>query len=470
MPKNDFFQPGELCGRHKILMPSAHGKRVQRYRAHDPAVDRPVLITCAKADRERWTARFEELAAKRAQIPSTPCVVDWGVTESGVFYIVEEDLGAKPILSLKTRSPDAPPEKAFRASMICCFALLFNLGEKLSEFAELGFWHGALDPVATLKLHEGNTVLEGLGFLQILGCAEGPELNQGLYLAPELCAGKPFDERADVFSVCALVLAMMRGEMSEAEALSELGGLAELFVWGMKREAADRPRWGELLPSIRKALGKLACVSGAQMERIAEALRPTDDASDAPKTQPRTPRTDAVVRREFAQTLRELSADQMGATVEKEWVWKEYSRPQILQDMTLKAPPSLKPPIPVQSTRPMESSEGEPITLRSIPFQRGRGYRIWAPLGMVAVAAAFVAWLGLYWLRRPEPGRLAEIQWPVIPTVFVNEPARPVEESAPKAERRVETAPIAPKRRAQKKGWTLCDVAACPPDGRALRD
>lgn len=799
MPRKPFFKAGELCGRHKVVEASAHGKKIQRYRAHDPVVDQRVLITCAKADRKQWTARFEELARKRAQIPSTPCVLDWGVTPNGVFYIVEEDLEGQSLESLVGLAREGAARNPLMASAMVCFAYLCGLADTLSRFAELGFWHGAFHPSATLKLPGRGTALTGIGFLQILGCTQGPELRKGKYLAPEARAGMDFDERADVFGICSFVWDLMRGNESDAEALRQLDDLAEPFVWGMKADPAERPRWEELRLLVFRLLGQLALASGGQTDRLIDALIPesTNQPTDAPKTQPRTPRTDAVVRQEYAQTLRELSADQMGASVEveKEWVWKEYPRTRILRpakpeghahrcgdfeilsgddypylqcalarhivsgeeaeiryvspaiaaltqkspehfyqslrkrkdlrasgiprlivadiagdetrylieaapegrqiavwvrrheshdteaslnaiqaigrvfaecakvglfhgdiiperdlwldtegkpqirgigalqitgldrlpshndhaaperrygepfdqradifslgsvlceltrgillptgdpsradhdrrgaellleralerataksagerfatweefleaiaecveayeerkaqkeakakapmkkpvpapktrkpaqpeapstprisvhlvpsseeitppphargralpmstrDIITKAAPSLKPPIPAQSTRPMESSESEPITLRSIPFRHGRAYRTWAPLGIVAVMAAFVAFVGLHWLRRSESRELAALQWPVIPKAFVDEAARPVEQPAPRVERTAEPAPTAQKRRAQKKRWSLCDVAACPPDGRPLRD
>lgn len=440
-----WLMPGQPCGRHIILEQCSRGNRVQRYRAHDPAMNQPVLITCAKACRDHEKPRFEALAAMRAQIPSTPRMLDWGMSNEGIFYVAEEDLGAQALTSLKIHADDTAPDKALLAKALPCFALLYSLAEELCDFAEKGFWHGAIDPVATFKLHHGDPVLEGMGFLQILGCTQGPELDEGSYFAPEVLAGQQFDERADVFSVCAFILDMLRGERSQTEAFHILGDLAEPFMLGLKTKPEERPAWKALLGSIKKAFAKLTLASSTQTERIIEALNHRHDEEqqkNTPRTQPRSARTDALVRKELLLTYRDLHANQIKA---------KAPAPQNTAQASL-------------SKQTMPSSEAEPITLRSgIPLPKGVKLRRTIGLGLSGAITALIAFWGLLHVYRTEVHQLEPIQWPTFIVLSIADTPPPlpkpacVEESAPQAP---------PPRREARRKRNLCEVVPCPPGGQ----
>lgn len=402
--QKNWFETGQTCGRYQIISARAHGRLAQRYHANDPTIDRPVLITCAKPDPTTWTSRFKELASLRADIPVAPRLLDWGITDTNIFYMVEEDLHGTPMAGFDLGRENAPPEKRLLASYVAGISLLYALAEFLSDLASLGFFHGALDFTEHCKLYMGEPLLEGVGFLQILGCSQEADPSEGAHLAPEVRAGRPGSERADVFAVCSFILSLIRGETSEAEAWTLLEDLGEPFRQGLLEDPEQRPGWEALLGPIKKILGPLVFTTGAQAGRMIEAIN--NIQTQAPTTPPRSPRTDAIVRAEVSSTFREMFGDGMEAKPHQLWIWKEY--------------PRLQPPIPTQAPSRadgarsglggMDSGEGEPSTKRSAQLHGRRHGRRVAAFGMAAALSALAVFGGLWMQRIAEPARVLGMQ------------------------------------------------------------
>lgn len=233
----DWFRFGAKLGRFKILRARRHGESVQRYDAFDLAAKKPVIITCARPDRASWEKDFERLAKRRAALDFEPRLVDWGVSDKGVFYLAEQNLGTEPLIT-------------YPWGAVAGYVLFYALADNLADLADEGWMHGALDPSETLGRIDKELVVYGGGFLQILGCAGAPGIVESAYTAPEMQAGLPLDERADVWSACAIITELSRGKQDTEAYYSALGMAREPLLAGFL-PLDERPNWAALLPAVK---------------------------------------------------------------------------------------------------------------------------------------------------------------------------------------------------------------------------
>lgn len=241
----DWFRWGSDVGRWIIIGARRHGSQLQRYTCFDRKGLKTGIITCAKPDRALWEAPFKLLANARMNLAIGPLVLGYGVTDDGVFYVVEE---AVPVDEKWAQNP------MHAASTV---AFLYAAGAQLAEGAEAGFAHGALHPDETLCISNGEPVIFGIGIRQILGCTDGAGVLDSRFTAPEILHGLPWDERADVFSLCSIVGSFWRGPRAEERFKSQLGVIGDTIREGQEADVDARPCWAVFNPVMEHWMGQI---------------------------------------------------------------------------------------------------------------------------------------------------------------------------------------------------------------------
>ncbi len=272
-----------LDGKYRLESKIGSGGFASVYNATHLALKRPVAIKVFQPwpgnERPEALERFrrEGVAACRVQHENAVQVLDSGISESGIAYLVLELLEGR---TLGQAMRDAGPQPASR-----CAQVLAPVCEALAAAHALGIVHRDVKP-DNIFLHAtaGGEVVKVLdfGIAKLISSLDadslGGPLTRGfvgtpLYMAPERVIGSDFDGRSDVYSVGVILYAMLAGRLpfvaqkGEAAlsvamkhvkepppALSVPGlsaGVAGLVMQTLAKEPAKRPTAHELARFLR---------------------------------------------------------------------------------------------------------------------------------------------------------------------------------------------------------------------------
>ena len=212
-----------LAGKYRIESKLGAGAFGVVYRATHMALDHPVAVKILQHnvllsdDRSDALARFrrEGISTCRVNHPNAVTVIDFGVTDNGVAYLVMELLEGKTLAeSLKENGTFSPSR---------CLEILAPICSVLEEAHASGVVHRDIKP-ANIFLHgiRGEEIVKVLdfGIAKLVGSAsdehatmtmEGSLLGTPAYMAPERVANKVYDGRADVYSVGVMLYQMLVG-------------------------------------------------------------------------------------------------------------------------------------------------------------------------------------------------------------------------------------------------------------------
>ena len=212
-----------LAGKYRIDAKLGAGAFGVVYRATHMALDHPVAVKILQHnvllsdDRSDALARFrrEGISTCRVNHPNAVTVIDFGVTDNGVAYLVMELLEGKTLAEALKEFGSFSPSRALEILVPICSVL--------EEAHSSGVVHRDIKP-ANIFLHNvrGEEMVKVLdfGIAKLLGSAsdehatmtiEGSLLGTPAYMAPERVANKPYDGRADVYSVGVLLYQMLVG-------------------------------------------------------------------------------------------------------------------------------------------------------------------------------------------------------------------------------------------------------------------
>lgn len=162
-------------------------------------------------------ARFEALAALDLGHPSIARLWTTGIVEARA-YLVQELVAAESLdIVLRDHGP-SPLGEVVRVAT--------SLAAALDRAAAAGVVHGALHPRDVLVGPE-NVRLTGLGVALALERTGIATAVRRPYTAPERLAGAPWDRRADIFSLAAVMYEMISGKRVTATGRQAAGALAE---------------------------------------------------------------------------------------------------------------------------------------------------------------------------------------------------------------------------------------------------
>ena len=200
-------------GRFRVLAEIGRGAMGVVYRAEDPTLGREVAIktiTLAGTPEERahYEARFlqEARAAGGVSHPSIVTIYDFG-REGDSAFMAMELLEGREVRDLIREGAIPPPEAVEIAARVA---------EALAFAHERGIVHRDVKPGNLMVLSDGRVKIMDFGIARLdepaVKTATGLLLGSPRYMAPEQVAGRPFDHRADIFSLGVVLYEMLTGK------------------------------------------------------------------------------------------------------------------------------------------------------------------------------------------------------------------------------------------------------------------
>ena len=193
------------------------------YKATHVALDHPVAVKILQHnvlpldDRSDALVRFrrEGISACRVNHPNAVQVIDFGVADNGVAYLVMELLEGMTLGDALKQTGTFSPSR--------CLEILVPVCGVLEEAHGAGIIHRDIKP-ANIFLHDsrGEEIVKVLdfGIAKLVGGSpddhmtmtmEGSLLGTPAYMAPERVGNKAYDGRADVYSVGIMLYQMLVG-------------------------------------------------------------------------------------------------------------------------------------------------------------------------------------------------------------------------------------------------------------------
>jgi len=202
--------PPRRLGRYEIEKLIGVGAMGRVYRAHDPAVGRPVAIKTVRpdhADRSRaqeYMQRFQR-EARAAGALSHPNIVS--VFDVGEDFLVMELLDGVDLAHYLERH--GPMERAQ------ALELFSGVADAIDTAHANGVIHRDLKPSNIMLLSNGRPKLMDFGVARMESSAmtrTGEVLGSPSYMAPEQIAGLAIDGRADIFSLGVVIYEALTGQ------------------------------------------------------------------------------------------------------------------------------------------------------------------------------------------------------------------------------------------------------------------
>lgn len=194
--------PGMLSqvGKYQILEKIGVGGFGAVYKGRDPFIKRNVAIKTCQSDEQEIRKRFfrEAEYAGNLHHPNITTIYDFGVTEEGVPYIVQEFLTGEDLdRRIKRKDAIDPREKLRILSDIC---------DGLGYAHAGGIVHRDIKPANIRILEDGTVKIMDFGIAKSMVSEStltqtGITLGTASYLAPEQIRGEPVDQRTDIFSL-----------------------------------------------------------------------------------------------------------------------------------------------------------------------------------------------------------------------------------------------------------------------------
>ncbi len=217
--------PLEKLGRFRLLGELGRGAMGVVYRAEDTTLGRAVAIKTialggtSPEERDLYEARFlqEGRAAGRISHPGIVTIYEMG-REGDVAYIAMELLDGVDLRELISGARLPPSQAVTIAALVA---------DALAHAHEQHVVHRDIKPGNIMVLGDGRVKLMDFGIARLqqpsVRTQTGVLLGSPQYMAPEQLVGRPFDHRADIFSLGLVLYEMLTGTRPFAgEDLSEL--------------------------------------------------------------------------------------------------------------------------------------------------------------------------------------------------------------------------------------------------------
>ena len=197
-------------GPYEIRETIGQGGMAAVYKAHQPSLDRVValkVISAHLASETEFMERFrqEALASARLTHPNIVIVHDFG-EDGGVPYLVMEYVEGTTLSELLDDA--LSPERAQN--------LVDQIAAGLDYAHSRGVVHRDIKPQNVLVTPEGRVVLADFGLARIMESAKRLTMTGGIvgtpeYMSPEQAAGRPTDQRTDIYALGVILFEMIVG-------------------------------------------------------------------------------------------------------------------------------------------------------------------------------------------------------------------------------------------------------------------
>ncbi len=198
---------GSIADKYELNEVLADGVRGRIHRGRNAALDRPVIIKIADAADVSLRQSFAAEARTAAGLshPNVAAVSDFGTDAAGSVYIVFE--GGDDATTLERRL-----SAEGRLTVERAVALAWQIASAQDELRRRGIEPGTLTPDRILV----GTLADGTEYAKLfdlLGGVEERDPYSVRYAAPETFAGRPPDQRSDVYGLGIIVYRMLAGDV-----------------------------------------------------------------------------------------------------------------------------------------------------------------------------------------------------------------------------------------------------------------
>jgi serine/threonine-protein kinase len=180
------------------------------YKGRDPFIKRAVAIKTCQSDEEEIKKRFfrEAEFAGNLHHRNITTIYDFGVTDEGTPYIVQEFLTGDDLDKLAKKREPLPLKRKL--------AILLDVCEGLGYAHGAGIIHRDIKPSNVRILEDGTVKLMDFGIAKSMVSQStltqtGITLGTASYLAPEQIRGEDLDTRTDLFSLGVLAYELVTG-------------------------------------------------------------------------------------------------------------------------------------------------------------------------------------------------------------------------------------------------------------------
>jgi eukaryotic-like serine/threonine-protein kinase len=180
------------------------------YKGRDPFIKRAVAIKTCQSDEEEIKKRFfrEAEFAGNLHHRNITTIYDFGVTDEGTPYIVQEFLTGDDLDKLAKKREPLPLRRKL--------AILLDVCEGLGYAHGAGIIHRDIKPSNVRILEDGTVKLMDFGIAKSMVSQStltqtGITLGTASYLAPEQIRGEELDTRTDIFSLGVLAYELVTG-------------------------------------------------------------------------------------------------------------------------------------------------------------------------------------------------------------------------------------------------------------------
>ncbi|HTE50665.1 MAG TPA: serine/threonine-protein kinase [Kofleriaceae bacterium] len=261
-----------IVGRYKLRRLLGAGGMGEVWSAYFPPLRREVALKILRADerpRPVAVARFEREARATAELthPNTVRVLDFGVTEDGLWFYAMELLEGETLDQLVRREGPLPAARAAH--------LVLQAARALTEAHQRGIVHRDIKPqnlfVTTMGGERDFIKLLDFGIARVLRPDSGELLTRTgalagtpAYFSPELAGGQHADERSDIYGLGAVLYQALTGVPPFQG--SELTGLLAAILFDPVRPMAEVR--GDAVPAELDAI-VMRCLAREPTERFA---------------------------------------------------------------------------------------------------------------------------------------------------------------------------------------------------------
>lgn len=199
----------EIAGRYALEALLGHGGMGEVWRGSDRQLRRPVAVKVMQ-ERVTDTRRFEREAriAARLQHPGITVVHDSGMHDGRPFIVMELLNGHDLAAELSEWPGGMPSDRVIPLAIQAAKALQAAHAKKVV--------HRDLKPANLFLQDDGQLKICDFGIARVAGATDGPAssgylIGTSSYMSPEQCAGRPVDQRSDLYSLGCVLYALLTG-------------------------------------------------------------------------------------------------------------------------------------------------------------------------------------------------------------------------------------------------------------------